>query len=102
MVGAATTPPPEAGSAGGASGSIRPAATVSTPALRRLFPRGCAVSQPLRHEMSGKFHTFAGLKRTMDKPQKILVAMSGGIDSSAVCLQLLDAGYEVVGMTMRV
>lgn len=38
----------------------------------------------------------------MDKPQKILVAMSGGIDSSAVCLQLLDAGYEVVGMTMRV
>lgn len=28
--------------------------------------------------------------------------MSGGIDSSAVCLMLLDEGYEVVGVTMRV
>ena len=28
--------------------------------------------------------------------------MSGGIDSSAVCLKLLDEGYEVVGVTMRV
>ena len=28
--------------------------------------------------------------------------MSGGIDSSAVCLMLHDAGYEVIGMTMRV
>lgn len=31
-----------------------------------------------------------------------MVAMSGGIDSSAVCLMLQDAGYEVFGMTMRV
>ena len=28
--------------------------------------------------------------------------MSGGIDSSAVCLMLHDLGYEVIGMTMRV
>lgn len=28
--------------------------------------------------------------------------MSGGVDSSAVCLMLRDAGYDVVGMTMRV
>ena len=33
---------------------------------------------------------------------RILVAMSGGIDSSAVCLMLQAEGYEVVGMTMRV
>ena len=33
--------------------------------------------------------------------KKVLVAMSGGIDSSAVCLMLLDQGYEVIGMTMR-
>lgn len=31
-----------------------------------------------------------------------MVAMSGGIDSSAVCLMLQEAGYEVFGMTMRV
>ena len=34
--------------------------------------------------------------------RKILVAMSGGVDSSAVCLMLQEQGYEVVGMTMRV
>lgn len=34
--------------------------------------------------------------------KKVLVAMSGGVDSSAVCMLLQDAGYEVTGMTMRV
>ena len=28
--------------------------------------------------------------------------MSGGIDSTAVCLMLQEQGYEVVGVTMRV
>ncbi|MCM1109259.1 MAG: tRNA 2-thiouridine(34) synthase MnmA [Clostridium sp.] len=34
--------------------------------------------------------------------KKVLVGMSGGIDSSAVCLMLQDQGYDVVGVTMRV
>ncbi len=34
--------------------------------------------------------------------KKVLVGMSGGIDSSAVCLMLQEAGYEVIGVTMRV
>lgn len=34
--------------------------------------------------------------------KKVLVAMSGGVDSSATCLMLQEQGYEVVGMTMRV
>lgn len=38
----------------------------------------------------------------MSNREKVLVAMSGGVDSSAVCLLLQDQGYEVVGMTMRV
>lgn len=38
----------------------------------------------------------------MMNEKRVLVAMSGGIDSSAVCLMLRNAGYEVVGMTMRV
>lgn len=34
--------------------------------------------------------------------ERVLVGMSGGIDSSAVCLLLQEQGYEVVGVTMRV
>ena len=34
--------------------------------------------------------------------KKVLVGMSGGIDSSATCLMLQEQGYEVVGVTMRV
>lgn len=36
------------------------------------------------------------------KKKKVLVGMSGGVDSSAVCLMLQEQGYEVVGITMRV
>lgn len=36
----------------------------------------------------------------MDK-ERILVGMSGGIDSSAACKLLREAGYEVVGATLR-
>ncbi|MDL2210980.1 tRNA 2-thiouridine(34) synthase MnmA [Bacteroides sp. OttesenSCG-928-J23] len=39
----------------------------------------------------------------MKEPEKrVLVGMSGGIDSSATCLMLQEQGYEVVGVTMRV
>lgn len=33
--------------------------------------------------------------------KKVLLGMSGGVDSSAAALLLLNAGYEVVGATMR-
>ncbi|NDV66489.1 tRNA 2-thiouridine(34) synthase MnmA [Bacteroides sp. 224] len=39
----------------------------------------------------------------MKEPNKrVLVGISGGIDSCATCLMLLEQGYEVVGVTMRV
>lgn len=37
----------------------------------------------------------------MSKKGRILVAMSGGIDSSVAAMLLHDEGYEVVGMTMK-
>lgn len=37
----------------------------------------------------------------MSKHGKILVAMSGGIDSTVTALLLHEAGYEVVGVTMK-
>ncbi len=37
----------------------------------------------------------------MEKKCRVLVGMSGGIDSSAVCMLLQEQGYDVVGMTLR-
>lgn len=37
----------------------------------------------------------------MSKNGKILVAMSGGIDSSIAAMMLHEEGYEVIGMTMK-
>jgi tRNA-uridine 2-sulfurtransferase len=37
----------------------------------------------------------------MSKNGRVLVAMSGGIDSTATAMMLHDEGYEVVGITMK-
>ena len=46
-----------------------------------------------------KFRIFVAMKNQKEK--RVLVGMSGGIDSSATCIMLQEQGYEVVGATMR-
>lgn len=38
----------------------------------------------------------------MNSNKRVLVGMSGGIDSTATCLLLQEQGYTVIGVTMRV
>ena len=40
-------------------------------------------------------------KKQMSKKSRVLVAMSGGIDSSIAAIMLYEQGYEVIGMTMK-
>ena len=37
----------------------------------------------------------------MKKKKKVLVAMSGGVDSSVTLLKILEMGYEAIGVTMK-
>lgn len=37
----------------------------------------------------------------MTDKRRVLVGMSGGVDSSAVCMLLQEKGYEVIGLTLR-
>ena len=45
--------------------------------------------------------TYPYLCTLMSRNGKVLVAMSGGIDSTVTALMLHNEGYEVVGITMK-
>jgi len=38
----------------------------------------------------------------MDKPIKVAVGLSGGVDSSVAAALLKENGYEIVGITMEI
>jgi tRNA-specific 2-thiouridylase len=54
---------------------------------------------------SGQFIRVFAVKRLStlsDKKQRIVVAMSGGVDSSVAAALLKEQGHEVIGMTMQI
>ena len=45
--------------------------------------------------------TFLNIKNKPINETKIVVAMSGGVDSSVVACMLHEAGYQVIGITLQ-
>ncbi len=48
-----------------------------------------------------QFNQIQTIYNSMSKKGRVLVAMSGGIDSTVAAMMLHDEGYEVVGITMK-
>src|SRR6476646_6387471 len=44
---------------------------------------------------------YASWRECSGVPERVLVAMSGGVDSSVAAARLVEQGYEVVGATMK-
>ena len=39
--------------------------------------------------------------KTANKKKRVLVAMSGGVDSSVALIKVLEMGYEAIGITLK-
>jgi tRNA-specific 2-thiouridylase len=66
------------------------------------FDSGKIMQQPsLSRFTSLSLHRIISIRKQMSKKGKVLMAMSGGIDSTVAALMLHKEGYEVVGITMK-
>ena len=65
----------------------------------------CILTCPIDCILPGISYICILRKKRMNMKEsnkRVLVGMSGGIDSTATCLMLQEQGYEIVGVTMRV
>ncbi len=85
---------------GGLTPAKRHAAQLATDALHRAL-QGVASSSLNLNADSGRLATTPGTGGQSSRPQRVAVAMSGGVDSAVAALLAREEGAEVIGITVK-
>jgi tRNA-uridine 2-sulfurtransferase len=85
---------------GGLTPAKRHAAQLATDALHRAL-QGVASSSLNLNADSGRLATSPRRGDQSSRPQRVAVAMSGGVDSAVAALLAREEGAEVVGITVK-
>jgi tRNA-specific 2-thiouridylase len=85
---------------GGLTPAKRHAAQLATDALHRAL-QGVASSSLSLDADSGRLATSPSRGGPSSRPQRVAVAMSGGVDSAVAALLAREEGAEVVGITVK-
>ena len=91
-----------------ASGAMEPSHVLAAMGVSNERAPRCVAPDPRPNHHSRRHHTGDDRHRRVRPPAtqgtssvKVLVALSGGVDSSVAAVELIDAGHQVVGITMR-